>query len=56
MWDGLRAGWRSESVDGQPVAPPMGRRQGTEGQTLRVRTLPNFWNHASGDHAVSTRP
>ena len=23
--------------------------------TLRIRTLPNMWNHASCDHAVTTR-
>jgi len=23
--------------------------------TLRIRTLPNFWNHSSCDHGVSTR-
>jgi len=23
--------------------------------TLRMRTLPNFWNHSSCDHAVTTR-
>ena len=23
--------------------------------TLRVRALPNFWNHSSCDHGVSTR-
>jgi hypothetical protein len=22
---------------------------------MRVHTLPNFWIHASGDHAVATR-
>jgi hypothetical protein len=22
---------------------------------LRLRTLPNFWNHSSCDHAVTTR-
>ena len=51
----LVEGWMSESMDGRPVAPLMGDYPGPDVGTLRVRTLPNFWNHASGDHAVSTR-
>jgi len=48
-------GWVSESMDGKPVAPLMGGYRDTDVGTLRIRTLPNFWNHSSCDHAVSTR-
>jgi glycine betaine catabolism A len=51
----LVPGWVSESMDGQPVAPLMGRYSTRDVGTLRMRTMPNFWNHASADHAVSTR-
>ena len=45
----------SESIDGKPVAPLMGDYQDHQVGTLRARTLPNFWNHSSCDHSVSTR-
>ena len=48
-------GWVSESMDGRQVAPLMGGYQSTDVGTLRMRTLPNFWNHSSCDHGVSTR-
>jgi Rieske 2Fe-2S family protein len=48
-------GWVSESMDGKQVAPLMGDYSQPDVGTLRVRTLPNFWNHSSCDHAVSTR-
>jgi Rieske 2Fe-2S family protein len=51
----LVPGWVTESMDGQPVAPIMGDYPGREVGTLRMRTVPNFWNHSSSDHAVSTR-
>jgi len=51
----LVSGWVSESIDGRRVAPLMGDYQDADVGTLRVRTLPNFWNHSSCDHAVSTR-
>ena len=51
----LVEGWVSESMDGRQVAPLMGDYKDTEVGTLRIRTLPNFWNHSSCDHAVSTR-
>jgi Rieske 2Fe-2S family protein len=51
----LTPGWVSESMDGRPVAPLMGSYSTRGVGTLRMRTMPNFWNHASGDHAVSTR-
>lgn len=47
--------WVSESMDGQQVAPLMGDYPDPDVGTLRIRTLPNFWNHSSCDHAVSTR-
>lgn len=48
-------GWVSESMDGRPVAPLMGDYRDADVGTLRMRSLPNFWNHSSSDHAVSTR-
>ncbi len=48
-------GWVSESMDGKQVAPLMGDYVQPDVGTLRVRALPNFWNHSSCDHAVSTR-
>jgi Rieske 2Fe-2S family protein len=51
----LTPGWVSESMDGRPVAPLMGSYATRDVGTLRMRTMPNFWNHASSDHAVSTR-
>jgi Rieske 2Fe-2S family protein len=51
----LVAGWVTESLDGQPVAPLMGDYPERNVGTLRLRTVPNFWNHSSGDHAVTTR-
>jgi glycine betaine catabolism A len=48
-------GYLSESMDGRLVAPLMGEYTDTDVGTLRMRTLPNFWNHSSCDHAVSTR-
>ncbi len=51
----LVEGWVSESMDGQQVAPLMGDYEDAAVGTLRIRTLPNFWNHSSCDHGVSTR-
>src|SRR5262245_59238819 len=48
-------GWVSESLDGRQVAPLMGAYPDADVGTLRIRTMPNFWNHSSCDHAVSTR-
>lgn len=54
----LMAGWKTQSLDGSPVAPLMGifrdRGQWSDG-TLRSTVFPNFWQHASDDHAVATR-
>ncbi|MDR3632980.1 MAG: aromatic ring-hydroxylating dioxygenase subunit alpha [Isosphaeraceae bacterium] len=51
----LAPGYVSESLDGRRVAPLMGSYPDAGVGTLRLRTLPNFWNHSSCDHAVSTR-
>jgi Rieske 2Fe-2S family protein len=48
-------GFVSESMDGKQVAPLMGDYADSDVGTLRMRTLPNFWNHSSCDHGVSTR-
>jgi Rieske 2Fe-2S family protein len=48
-------GWVTESMDGKMVAPLMGDYKTSDVDTLRIRTLPNFWNHSSCDHGVSTR-
>lgn len=48
-------GFVSETMDGRQAAPLMGDYQDTDVGTLRMRTLPNFWNHSSCDHGVSTR-
>jgi Rieske 2Fe-2S family protein len=48
-------GFVSESMDGAQVAPLMGDYADNDVGTLRMRTLPNFWNHSSCDHAVTTR-
>jgi len=51
----LVEGWVSETMDGQQAAPLMGDYKDADVGTLRMRTLPNFWNHSSCDHGVSTR-
>jgi len=51
----LVQGFVTESLDGKPVAPLMGEYAGYDVGTLRVRTVPNLWGHASADHAVLTR-
>jgi len=51
----LVEGYVSETMDGKQVAPLMGDYQSADVGTLRIRTLPNFWNHSSCDHSVSTR-
>ena len=51
----LAPGFVTESHDGEPVAPLMGSYPGYDVGTLRARTVPNFWVHASADHAVLTR-
>jgi Rieske 2Fe-2S family protein len=51
----LVEGFVSETLDGQRVAPLMGDYPDADVGTLRIRALPNFWNHSSCDHGVSTR-
>ena len=51
----LIEGYVSESMNGQQVAPLMGDYKDADVGTLRMRALPNFWNHSSCDHSVSTR-
>ncbi len=51
----LVGGYVSETMDGRQVAPLMGDYTKPTVGTLRMRSLPNFWNHSSCDHAVSTR-
>jgi glycine betaine catabolism A len=48
-------GYFSETMDGKQVAPLMGDYRDADVGTLRMRALPNFWNHSSCDHGVSTR-
>jgi len=48
-------GYLSETMDGRQVAPLMGDYPDADVGTLRMRTMPNFWNHSSCDHVVSTR-
>jgi Rieske 2Fe-2S family protein len=48
-------GYVSETMDGRQVAPLMGDYTRPDVGTLRIRALPNFWNHSSCDHGVSTR-
>jgi len=51
----LVEGFVSETMEGKQVAPLMGDYADADVGTLRVRTMPNMWNHSSCDHAVSTR-
>jgi Rieske 2Fe-2S family protein len=51
----LREGFLSETLDGRPLAPPMGALPDTDVGSLRVVSLPNLWAHANGDYAVTTR-
>ncbi len=51
----LAEGFVTESMDGTRVAPLMGDYDSEEVGVLRMRSLPNFWVHASCDHAVAAR-
>ena len=51
----LVEGYVSETMDGNQVAPLMGDYTDPEVGTLRVRSMPNFWIHASCDHSVAVR-
>jgi len=49
-------GFVTESLDGKQVAPLMGEyTEAADVGTLRLRMLPNYWNHASCDHSVAVR-
>jgi Rieske 2Fe-2S family protein len=50
----LRDGFSTESLDGRPVAPPMGD-VGPEPGSLRLIGLPTMWAHANLDYAMTTR-
>ena len=51
----LVEGYVSETMDGRQVAPLMGDYKDPDVGTLRIRSLPNFWIHASCDHSVAVR-
>ena len=51
----LSDGYVSETMDGKQKAPLMGDYAAPDVGTLRIRTMPNMWNHSSCDHAVTTR-
>ncbi|MGI8754244.1 MAG: aromatic ring-hydroxylating oxygenase subunit alpha [Acidimicrobiales bacterium] len=51
----LKGGYRTESLDGAPVAPPMGALAGTDPGSLRLVGLPTMWGHANLDYSVTTR-
>ncbi|REJ70356.1 MAG: aromatic ring-hydroxylating dioxygenase subunit alpha [Planctomycetota bacterium] len=51
----MAEGFVSETLEGRQVAPLMGDYQDSDVGTLRLRTMPNFWNHSSCDHGVTTR-
>lgn len=51
----MSEGYVSETMHGGQVAPLMGDYTEPDVGTFRFRTMPNFWNHSSCDHAVSTR-
>ena len=51
----LVEGYLSETMDGKQVAPLMGDYTDPDVGTMRIRTMPNLWNHSSCDHSVSTR-
>jgi Rieske 2Fe-2S family protein len=48
-------GFDTESMDGKRVAPLMGDYADQDVGVLRMRSMPNFWVHASCDHAVAAR-
>jgi glycine betaine catabolism A len=51
----LADGFDTESIDGKRVAPLMGDYADADVGVLRLRSMPNFWVHASCDHAVAAR-
>ena len=51
----LTENFDTESMDGHRVAPLMGDYRDADVGVLRMRSMPNFWVHASCDHAVAAR-
>jgi Rieske 2Fe-2S family protein len=51
----MRRGFVSESLDGQPVAPLLGRLKERDAGILAIVMFPNFWFEASSDYACSMR-
>jgi phenylpropionate dioxygenase-like ring-hydroxylating dioxygenase large terminal subunit len=51
----MRPGFVSESLDGQPVAPLLGRLKDRDAGILAIVMFPNFWFEASSDYACSMR-
>eukprot|EP01089_Gocevia_fonbrunei_P020457 TRINITY_DN763_c0_g1_i1.p1 TRINITY_DN763_c0_g1~~TRINITY_DN763_c0_g1_i1.p1 ORF type:complete len:513 (-),score=65.49 TRINITY_DN763_c0_g1_i1:101-1639(-) len=51
----LRKGWLVESIDGTPVSSLMGKFKSYDMGSMRIHSFPNFWMHASSDHAVFTK-
>ena len=51
----FRKGCVSETVDGQPVAPLMGKFTDPDAGNARANTYPNFWLHGSSDHVHTMR-
>jgi glycine betaine catabolism A len=51
----LMEGFVSQTLDGKPASTLMGDFKEHDAGTLRVTVFPNFWQHASSDHAVATR-
>ncbi len=51
----LAEGFATESMDGKRLAPLMGDYTDEDVGVLRMRSMPNFWVHASCDHAVAAR-
>ncbi|MDX2225921.1 MAG: aromatic ring-hydroxylating dioxygenase subunit alpha [Verrucomicrobiae bacterium] len=49
----FRPGFVSQSLDGQPVAPVMGRLPGREVGALGMLVFPGFWFEASNDYFIT---
>ncbi len=51
----MRQGFVSESLDGQPVAPLLGRLKDRDAGILAIVNFPDFWFEASSDYVCSMR-
>ena len=51
----LKDGYVTETVDGTPAAPLLGRLASPDVGSLRLVGLPNFWGHVNADYAMTTR-